>query len=86
MTVFFLLDFQIKEDLLGVIEGLEPESIDTAGLMIEAMSSVTNNAEEISSKAQVCEMSRAHGRKRRGLYQTLDSARGRDCIRRLVAR
>lgn len=62
LTVF-LLDFQIKEDLLGVIEGLEPESIDTAGLMIEAMSSVTNNVEELSSKTQVCEMSRAYGRR-----------------------
>lgn len=59
----FLLDFQIKEDLLGVIEGIEPESIDTAGLMIEAMSSVTNNVEELSSTAQVCEMSRVYGRR-----------------------
>ena len=44
----------MKEDLLGVLAQLEPESIDTAELMVKAMSSVTNNVEELSSKAQVC--------------------------------
>lgn len=55
-----MLGLQIKEDLLGVLEDLEPESIDSAGLLIEAMSSVTNNVEELSSKAQVGQTSRAY--------------------------
>lgn len=46
----------MKEDLLGVLEQIEPESIDTAEVMVEAMSSVTNNVEELSSKAQVCQL------------------------------
>ncbi|XP_078355934.1 polycystin-1-like, partial [Oculina patagonica] len=43
---------EMKEDLLGVLQQIEPESIDTAELMVEAMSSVTNNVEELSSNAQ----------------------------------
>lgn len=46
----------MKEDLLGVLAQLEPESIDTAELMVKAMSSVTNNVDELSSKAQVCQL------------------------------
>ena len=53
MDGVFFLGLQIKEDLLGVLEDLEPESMDTAGLLIEAMSSLTSNVEELSSKAQV---------------------------------
>ena len=71
-----MLILQIKEDLLGVLEDLEPESIDTAGLLIAAMSAVTNNVEELSSEAQVCELLEhiTHGWRSRSLCRALDSA------------
>ena len=71
-----MLSLQIKEDLLGVLKDLEPESIDTAGLLIAAMSAVTNNVEELSSEAQVCELLEhiTHGWRSRSLCRALDSA------------
>lgn len=71
-----MLCLQIKEDLLGILEDLEPESIDTAGLLIEAMSSVTNNVEELSSEAQVCQTCRAYNSwlEIRSLCLALDSS------------
>lgn len=43
----------MKEDLLVVHAQLEPESLDTVEVMMEAMSSVTNDVEELSSTSQV---------------------------------
>lgn len=43
----------MKEDLLVVLAQLEPESLDTVEVMMEAMSSVTNDVEELSSTSQV---------------------------------
>lgn len=46
----------MKEVLLAVLEQLEPESVDTAELIMGAMSSVTSNVEELSRRAQVCHL------------------------------
>ena len=43
----------MKEKLLGALDSLEPESIDTLGVIIEAMATVTNDVEEVSTTAQV---------------------------------
>ncbi|XP_022800006.1 polycystin-1-like [Stylophora pistillata] len=43
---------QMKEELLGALNQLEPESLDTLGVVLEAMSSVTNDVTELSSTAQ----------------------------------
>ena len=43
----------MKKQLLGALESLEPESIDTAGMLIEALATVTNNVEEVSTASQV---------------------------------
>jgi len=43
----------MKEKLLGALDSLEPESLDTLGVIIEAMATVTNDVEEVSTTAQV---------------------------------
>lgn len=43
----------MKEQLLGALETLEPESIDTLGVMVESMATVANDVEEVSTTSQV---------------------------------
>ena len=43
----------MKEKLLGALDSLEPESLDTLGVIIEVMATVTNDVEEVSTTAQV---------------------------------
>ena len=53
MTNLFFNHSKMKEELLGALNQLEPESLDTLGVVLEAMSSVTNDVTELSSTAQV---------------------------------
>ena len=43
----------MKEQLLKALVSLETESIDTAGALIDALATVTNNVEEVSTASQV---------------------------------
>ena len=44
---------KMKEELLEALTNLDPESIDTAGVITEALSAVTSNVEEVSTALQV---------------------------------
>ena len=43
----------MKENLLEALVQLDPESLDTLGVMLEAMTSLTDDVTELSSTAQV---------------------------------
>ena len=44
---------KMKEKLLEALTNLDPESIDTAGVITEALTAVTSDVEEVSTSLQV---------------------------------
>lgn len=44
---------KMKKELVEALTNLDPESIDTAGVITEALTAVTSNVEEVSTALQV---------------------------------
>ena len=44
---------KMKEEMLEALKTLDPESIDTAGVIAEALAAVTSDVEEVSASLQV---------------------------------
>jgi len=49
----YLFLLQMREDMLGALAEVEPESLETAGVLLEAMAVATGHVEELSPSSQV---------------------------------